>query len=95
MRRVVVTGLGLVTPVGCGVETAWKNILAGQSGIGSISHFETDDLACQVAAVVPRVDGRGGGGEGVEGSFDPETVMSARERKRVDEFYPLLYRGRI
>lgn len=86
MRRVVVTGLGIVSPVGCGVETAWKNLLAGNSGAGKIEHFEADDLACQVAAVVPRVDGRGGGGPDVEGSFDPDAVMPARERKRIDDF---------
>lgn len=86
MRRVVVTGLGLVTPVGCGVETAWKNLLAGQSGAGKIEHFEAEDLACKVAAVVPRVDGRGGGGVDVPGSFNPDDVMSPREQKRVDDF---------
>ena len=86
MRRVVVTGLGLVSPVGCGVDTAWNNVLAGRSGAGKIEHFDVSDLACQVAACVPRVDGRGGGGADVPGSFDPDAVMSARERKRIDEF---------
>ena len=86
MRRVVVTGLGLVSPVGCGVDTAWKNVLAGRSGAGKIDHFDVSDLACQVAACVPRVDGRGGGGPDVPGSFDPDAVMPARERKRIDEF---------
>ncbi len=86
MRRVVVTGLGLVSPVGCGVDTAWKNVLAGQSGAGKIEHFDVSDLACQVAAMVPRVDGRGGGGEDVPGSFDPEAALPKRERKRIDEF---------
>ena len=86
MRRVVVTGLGLITPVGCGVETAWSALLAGRSGAGRITQFETDDLACKVAATVPRVDGRGGGGPDVPGSFDPDLVMPARERKRIDDF---------
>jgi len=86
MRRVVVTGLGLVSPVGCGVETAWKNILAGSSGASKIEHFETGDLACKIAAIVPRADGRGGGAPGQEGIFDPDAVMSARDRKRIDEF---------
>ena len=85
-RRVVVTGLGLVTPLGCGVSTAWRRLLAGQSGLTRIEHFETADLACRIGGVVPRVDGRNGGGPDVDGSFDPETVMPARERKRVDEF---------
>ncbi len=86
MRRVVVTGLGLVSPVGCGVSTAWERIKAGHSGAGKIQHFETEDLACKIAAMVPRVDGQGGGGPDIPGSFDPESVMSARERKRIDEF---------
>lgn len=86
MRRVVVTGLGIVSPVGCGVETAWANILAGKSGAKKIEHFDVSDLGCQVAAVVPRVDGRAGGGPDTEGSFDPEAVMSKRERKRIDDF---------
>ena len=86
MRRVVVTGLGLVTPVGCGVETAWANILAGKSGAKKIDHFDVSDLGCQVAAIVPRVDGRGGGSPDIKGSFDPDAVMAKREQKRIDDF---------
>ena len=86
MRRVVVTGIGLVTPLGCGKDVVWKRLLDGQSGLGPIEHFETSDLACQIAGVVPRIDGRGGGSNADEGSFDPDTVMSARDRKRVDDF---------
>jgi len=86
MRRVVVTGIGLVTPLGCGKDVVWKRLLDGQSGLGPIEHFETSDLACQIAGVVPRIDGRGGGSDADEGSFDPDTIMSARDRKRVDDF---------
>ena len=86
MRRVVVTGLGLITPVGCGVENAWTALLAGKSGARRISHFETEDLACKVAAIVPRTDGRGGGAEGDPASFDPDSVLPARDRKRIDDF---------
>src|SRR5579871_4855770 len=86
MRRVVVTGLGLVTPLGAGVEVSWKAILAGQSGAGRITAFDPSDYACQVACEVPRVDGRGGGGPDVEGSFDPEKTMSNKERRRVGDF---------
>ena len=86
MRRVVVTGLGLVSPVGCGVETAWENILAGKSGASRIEHFDVSDLACKVAAVLPRVDGRAGGSPNIPGSFDPDTVMSKRDQKRIDDF---------
>src|SRR5579871_266688 len=86
MRRVVVTGLGLVTPLGAGVEVSWKAILAGASGAGRITAFDPSDYACQVACEVPRVDGRGGGGPDVEGAFDPDKVMSPREQRRVDDF---------
>ncbi|PHR60488.1 MAG: beta-ketoacyl-[acyl-carrier-protein] synthase II [Robiginitomaculum sp.] len=86
MRRVVVTGLGLVTPVGCGVDAAWSNLLAAKSGASRIEHFETDDLACQIAAMVPRTDGRGGGGPDISGSFNPDETLSKREQKRVDDF---------
>jgi len=85
-RRVVVTGLGLVSPLGCGTEIVWRRLLAGESGLARIDHFEVDDLASHVAGIIPRVDGRNGGGEDVEGSFDPDAVMPARERKRIDDF---------
>jgi 3-oxoacyl-[acyl-carrier-protein] synthase II len=86
MRRVVVTGLGMVTPLGWGVEATWKGILAGKSGAGRITTFDPTDYACQVACEVPRVDGRGGGGPEVPASFDPDQVMSAKEQRRVDDF---------
>jgi 3-oxoacyl-[acyl-carrier-protein] synthase II len=86
MRRVVVTGLGLVTPLGWGAETSWRAILEGKSGAGRITTFDPTDYACQVACEVPRVDGRGGGGPDVPGSFDPDQVMSAKDRRRIDDF---------
>jgi 3-oxoacyl-[acyl-carrier-protein] synthase II len=86
MRRVVVTGIGLITPLGQGTEHVWKELLAGKSGAGRITAFDTTDYACQVACEVPRVDGRGGGGPDIPGSFDPDQTMSAKERKRVDDF---------
>jgi 3-oxoacyl-[acyl-carrier-protein] synthase II len=85
-RRVVITGIGLLTPLGQGTELTWKNILAGKSGAGRITAFDPDGYGCEVACEVPRVDGRGGGGEGVEGSFDPNLTMSARDQRRVDDF---------
>ncbi len=85
-RRVVITGIGLLTPLGWGREVSWKNILAGKSGAGRISAFDATDYGCKVACEVPRIDGRGGGGEGVEGAFDPDQVMSLRDRRRVDDF---------
>jgi 3-oxoacyl-[acyl-carrier-protein] synthase II len=85
-RRVVVTGLGLVTPLGSGVEVTWKAILAGKSGAGNITTFDASTYACNVACEVPRVDGRGGGGPEVEGAFDPDSVMSQKDQRRIDDF---------
>ena len=68
MRRVVITGLGLVTPVGCGVEPAWANLLAGQSGARRVEEFDVSDLTCQVACFVPR-------GATAEGKFNPDDWM--------------------
>ena len=86
MRRVVVTGLGLVTPLANGVEASWDAILAGRSGAGRITTFDPEGYACQVACEVPRVDGRGGGSAHDPHAFDPDKVLSARERRRVDDF---------
>jgi 3-oxoacyl-[acyl-carrier-protein] synthase II len=86
MRRVVVTGIGLLTPLGQGAELSWKAILAGKSGAGRITTFDPTDYACQVACEVPRVDGRGGGGPEVEGSFDPDQTMAPKDQRRVDDF---------
>jgi 3-oxoacyl-[acyl-carrier-protein] synthase II len=86
MRRVVVTGIGLVTPIGVGAEFVWKALLAGKSGAGTISAFDASDLPVRYACEVPWTTGRGGGGEAIAGSFDPETAMSSRDRRRVDEF---------
>ena len=86
MRRVVVTGIGLLTPLGWGREITWKRILEGQSGAGPITSFDTEGYGCTIACEVPQVDGRGGGGPDHEGSFDPDQVMSAKDRKRVDDF---------
>ena len=86
MRRVVVTGIGLLTPLGQGVETSWSAILAGKSGAGRITTFDPTDYACQVACEVPRVDGRGGGGAGAPGSFDPDQTMAPKEQRKVDDF---------
>src|ERR1051325_11483585 len=86
MRRVVVTGIGLLTPLGQGAELSWREILAGKSVAGRITTFDPTDYACRVACEVPRVDGRGGGGADVAGSFDPDKYMSAKDRRRVDDF---------
>ena len=86
-RRVVVTGIGLITPLGQGTVITWAAILAGKSGIGKVTTFDASvDYACQVAGEVPRIDGRGGGGPDIPGSFDPDQTLSTRDQRRVDDF---------
>ena len=60
MRRVVVTGLGMMTPLACGVEASWQRLLAGESGIRRIAKFEVSDLPCRIAGEIPRGDGSNG-----------------------------------
>jgi 3-oxoacyl-[acyl-carrier-protein] synthase II len=86
MRRVVVTGIGLITPLGQGTEHSWAKILAGKSGLRRITLFDTADYACSIAGEVPSVDGRGGGVAGEAGVFDPEQTLSSKDRRRVDDF---------
>src|SRR3989344_4176018 len=85
-RRVVVTGIGLVTPLGSGVDVSWKALRAGKSGAGNIPTFDASQYACNVACEVPRVDGRGGGGPDVEGAFDPDAVLPPKDQRRIDDF---------
>ncbi|PZQ18056.1 MAG: beta-ketoacyl-[acyl-carrier-protein] synthase II [Ancylobacter novellus] len=79
MRRVVVTGLGIVCPLGAGVETVWSRMLAGESGLRPIEQFKVDDLPARVAGSVPR-------GDGSNGTFDPDAVMEPKEQRKVDDF---------
>ena len=81
MRRVVVTGLGMVTPLGVGVDYNWKQILAGKSGIGRITGFDVDDIACQIAGQVPGPD--------EEGGLDLDAFIDPREQRRQDRFIQL------
>ena len=85
-RRVVITGLGLISPLGAGVEVSWKRLIEGQSGAGPITTFDTTDYACRVACEVPWTNGRGGGKEGDEGLFDPNAVLSNKELRKIDTF---------
>lgn len=78
MRRVVVTGLGLVTPVGNGVETTWKNILKSESGIRQIDTFDTEAYPSKIAGLVPKGTG--------SGQFNFEDYVSAKERRKMDDF---------
>jgi 3-oxoacyl-[acyl-carrier-protein] synthase II len=79
MRRVVVTGLGMVTPLGCGVEPTWERLLACQSGAARVTDFPVDDLACRIACQVPR-------GPRSEGKFDPDEWLEPKEQRKVDDF---------
>src|SRR5690348_4321926 len=79
MRRVVVTGLGMVTPLGCGVEPTWTRILAGASGAGPITSFDASDLPAQIACNIPR-------GDGSDGTFNPDDWMEPKEQRKVDDF---------
>jgi 3-oxoacyl-[acyl-carrier-protein] synthase II len=76
----------MVTPLGLGVEHTWQALLAGKSGANRISKFDPTDYACKIACEVPRIDGRGGGGPDVAGSFDPDKTMSPKDQRRVDDF---------
>ena len=86
MRRVVITGIGLVTPLANGREATWERLVAGQSGLGPIDIFETSDLACKIAGQVPWSSGRGGGRADDPASFNPDAVLSPKEQRRIDEF---------
>ncbi|MFI0396782.1 beta-ketoacyl-ACP synthase II [Paracoccus jiaweipingae] len=79
MRRVVVTGLGMVTPLACGVEETWSRLLKGQSGAGPITRFDPQNVVTQYACEIPR-------GDGSDGSFNPDDWMEPKERRKVDEF---------
>lgn len=79
MRRVVVTGLGMVSPLACGVEETWERLLSGQSGAGSITHFDASALATGYACEVTR-------GDGTDGTFNPDDWMEPKDQRKVDAF---------
>jgi len=79
MRRVVVTGLGMVTPLACGVEATWRRLIAGESGARRIDSFDVSDLPCRIAGQIPR-------GDGSDGTFNPDQWMEPKEQRKVDEF---------
>ena len=79
MRRVVVTGLGMVSPLGCGIEPTWKRILNGESGARKIETFDVSDLPSKIACVVPR-------GDGSSGSFNADQWMEPKDQRKVDDF---------
>ncbi len=77
-RRVVVTGLGLVTPLACGVEASWRKLLAGESGIKAITAFDASDLPARIAGSVPRGND--------EPDFNPDKWVAPKEQKKMDDF---------
>src|SRR3954462_18299 len=79
MRRVVITGLGMVTPLACGVEATWQRIIAGKSGIKRIEAFDVSDLPCKIAGSIPR-------GDGTDGTYNPDQWMEPKEQRKVDHF---------
>ncbi len=79
MRRVVITGLGMVSPLACGVEASWKRLIAGESGARRITEFDVSDLACQIGCTIPR-------GEYAEGGYNPDEWMEPKEQRKVDDF---------
>ncbi|WP_074257605.1 beta-ketoacyl-ACP synthase II [Vannielia litorea] len=79
MRRVVITGMGMVTPLACGVEETWSRILAGKSGAATISRFDASHLATTYACEIPM-------GDGSDGTFNPDDWMEPKDRRKVDDF---------
>jgi 3-oxoacyl-[acyl-carrier-protein] synthase II len=82
MRRVVITGLGLVTPLACGVEANWQKLIAGESGISAIASFDVEGLTAQIAGQVPE-------GNRVDGKFDVNEWIPEKEQRRMDRFIHL------
>ena len=78
MRRVVVTGMGLVTPLGDGVKHCWESLLQAKSGVRPIDSFDVSDLPAKIAAMVPK------GNE--PGEFDSVSYVSSKDKRRMDQF---------
>src|SRR6201992_2275475 len=79
MRRVVVTGLGMVSPLGCGIEPAWKRILNSESGARLIDTFDVSDLTSRIACVIPR-------GDATNGTFNHDEWMEPKDQRKLDDF---------
>ncbi|MGB6757030.1 MAG: beta-ketoacyl-ACP synthase II [Xanthobacteraceae bacterium] len=79
MRRVVITGLGLLSPLGCGVEVTWQRLTAGENAAKRVEKFDVSDITCKIAGQVPR-------GDGANGTFNPDDWMEPKEQRKVDHF---------
>mgnify|MGYP002785179467 FL=1 len=86
MRRVVVTGLGMVSPLAAGVEATWRRLIAGEAGAGRIEKFDVTDMPCKIGAEVPRSSGYGGGAEAGADAFNPDDWVSPKEQRRIEDF---------
>ncbi len=86
MRRVVVTGLGIVSPLGVGIDAVWRRLIAGETGAGVIEKFDTSAMACRIAAEVPKADGYGGGAAAGDAAFNPDDWVEPRDQKRMGDF---------
>jgi 3-oxoacyl-[acyl-carrier-protein] synthase II len=79
MRRVVITGLGMVSPLACGVEESWRRLVAGESGAGPITHFDAGHLPCRIACEIPL-------GDGSDGTYNADDWVSPKDQRKVDRF---------
>src|SRR3954469_21592026 len=79
MRRVVVTGLGMVTPLACGVDPTWRRLIDGESGISPVERIDVSDLSARIAGQIPR-------GDGSNGTYNPDQWMEPKEQRKVDDF---------
>ncbi len=79
MRRVVITGIGLISPFGMGAEHSWRELLTGRSAARRVTGFEVDDLPCKIAHVIPR-------GDGTDGTFNPEAFLEPKELRKIGDF---------
>jgi 3-oxoacyl-[acyl-carrier-protein] synthase II len=79
MRRVVITGLGMVTPLACGVESTWRRLVKGESGVSRVERIDVSDLSARIAGQIPR-------GDGPDGTYNPDQWMEPKEQRKVDEF---------
>lgn len=79
MRRVVVTGLGMVSPLGVGVDHCWNRLINGDNSATKIDQFDASDLACQIYCAIPR-------GDGENGTFNPDNYLPLKEQRKVDDF---------
>ena len=91
MKRAVITGMGLVSPLAGSLEPTWRRLLAGESGAGPIYKFDATDYPCRIAGHAPLSTGQGGGDRliaagAAEETFDPDAYVSAKDRRRMDDF---------